>query len=436
MLLFQIVKVSLLGMTNFKKITLDNGLRIITAPNDNSLAVTVLVLVEAGSKYETKEINGLSHFLEHMCFKGTEKRPRSIDISSELDGIGASYNAFTSMEYTGYYAKAEPRRFDKILDVVSDIYLHGIFDQKEIDKERGVIIEEINMYEDLPMRRVQELFTNLLYGDQPAGWDIAGRKEVIQKLNREDFVAYRNKHYLAQSTLVVVAGKFNEDEAVEKIKTAFASIKAGDKQAKIKTEESQAKPEIFLKNKKSDQTHLVLGARAFDIFDQRKYALQVLADILGGGMSSRLFQKIREEMGAAYYVRAENDLLTDHGYLSASAGIDHSKIEPVIKAILGEFRRFVDTPVEEGELQRAKDHLVGHLFLSLETSDEISGFYGGQEILTRKLTTPEDLAQKIQAVTAGEIMAVAKDIFQNQKLNLAIIGPFEDKEKFEAILKI
>ena len=403
---------------------------------DNPTA-TVLVLVEAGSKYETKEINGLSHFLEHMCFKGTEKRPRSIDISSELDGIGASYNAFTSMEYTGYYAKAEPRRFDKILDVVSDIYLHGIFDQKEIDKERGVIIEEINMYEDLPMRRVQELFTNLLYGDQPAGWDIAGRKEVIQKLNREDFVvAYKNKHYLAQSTLVVVAGKFNEDEAVEKIKTAFASIKAGDKQAKIKTEESQAKPEIFLKNKKSDQTHLVLGARSFDIFDQRKYALQVLADILGGGMSSRLFQKIREEMGAAYYVRAESDLLTDHGYLSASAGIDHSKIEPVIKAILGEFRRFVDTPVEEGELQRAKDHLVGHLFLSLETSDEISGFYGGQEILTRKLTTPEDLAQKIQAVTAGEIMAVAKDIFQNQKLNLAIIGPFEDKEKFEAILKI
>jgi len=423
-------------MANFKKITLDNGLRIITAPNDNSLAATVLVLVEAGSKYETKEINGLSHFLEHMCFKGTEKRPRSIDISSELDGIGASYNAFTSMEYTGYYAKAEPRRFDNILDIVSDTYLHGIFDQKEIDKERGVIIEEINMYEDLPMRRVQDLFTNLLYGDQPAGWDVQGRKEVIQKLNREDFIAYKDKHYLAQSTLVVAAGKFNEDEAVEKIKAAFALIKAGDKQAKIKTEESQQKPEIFLKNKKSDQTHLVLGTRAFDIFDQRKYALQVLADILGGGMSSRLFQKIREEMGAAYYVRAESDLFTDHGYLSASAGIDHSKIEPVIGAILGEFRRFTKEAVGGEELQRAKDHLVGHLFLSLETSDEISGFYGGQEILTRQLVAPEDLAQKIQAVTADEIMAVAKDVFQNQKLNLAIIGPFEDKEKFETILKM
>ena len=423
-------------MTNFKKITLDNGLRIITAPNNNSLAATVLVLVEAGSKYETKEINGLSHFLEHMCFKGTEKRPRSIDISSELDGIGASYNAFTSMEYTGYYAKAEPRRFDKILDVVSDIYLHGIFDQKEIDKERGVIIEEINMYDDLPMRRVQDFFINLLYGDQPAGWDVQGRKEVVQKVNREDFVAYKNKHYLAQSTLVVVAGKFNDDEVVEKIKAAFAPIKIGDKQAKIKTEESQAKPEVLLKNKKSDQTHLVLGARSFDIFDQRKYALQVLVDILGGGMSSRLFQKIREEMGAAYYVRAESDLFTDHGYLSASAGIDHNKIEPVIGAILGEFRRFTEEAVEDRELQRAKDHLVGHLFLSLETSDEISGFYGGQEILTRQLVSPENLAQKIQAVTAGEIMAVAKDIFQNKKLNLAIIGPFEDEEKFEKLLKI
>src|SRR3989344_8722732 len=169
-------------MTNFKKITLDNGLRIITAPNNNSLAATVLVLVEAGSKYETKEINGLSHFLEHMCFKGTEKRPRAIDIASELDGIGASYNAFTGQEYTGYYAKAEPRHLDTILDVVSDIYLHQVFDSKEIDKERGVIIEEINMYEDLPMRRVQELFTTLLYGDQPAGWDIAGKKEIIRKL--------------------------------------------------------------------------------------------------------------------------------------------------------------------------------------------------------------------------------------------------------------
>ncbi len=213
----------------YKKIVLDNGLRIIIVPKPDSLTTTILILVEAGSKYETKEINGISHFLEHMCFKGTKKRPQPIDIASELDAIGANYNAFTSMEYTGYFAKAQPNHFDITLDVVSDIYMNQIFNHQEIDKERGVIIEEINMYEDLPMRRVQELFTTLLYGDQPAGWDIAGRKEVIKKITRDDFINYHNKHYLAKSSLVVVAGKFNENEVAEKIKLAFSSIKAGEK---------------------------------------------------------------------------------------------------------------------------------------------------------------------------------------------------------------
>lgn len=423
-------------MTNFNKITLENGLRIITAPKSDSLVTTVLVLVEAGSKYETKEINGLSHFLEHMCFKGTEKRPRSIDIASELDAIGAVSNAFTSMEYTGYFAKAEPRHFDKILDIVSDIYLEPVFNAKEIEKERGVIIEEINMYEDLPMRRVHELFTHLLYGDQPAGWDIAGRKEVIKKVNRDDFIKYRQNHYLANSTLVVVAGNFKEDEAIEKIKKIFASIKIGDKAGKVKTIEQQDRPEILLKKKDSDQTHLVLGVRAYDIFDKRKYALEVLAEVLGGGMSSRLFQRIREEMGAAYYVDAESDLYTDHGYVTASAGIDHNKIESVLEVMLEEFQKTAKEPVEKKELQRVKDKIVGHLFLSLETSNQLANFFGGQEILTRQIISPEEISQKIQAVKTEEIMAVADNIFKNNKLNLAIIGPFEDKEKFEKILKL
>src|SRR3990172_6332839 len=243
------------------KIILKNGLRIITIPMKESLTTTVLILVEAGSKYETKEINGISHFLEHMCFKGTEKRPKSIDISSELDAIGANYNAFTSMEYTGYYAKSQPKHFEKILDVVSDIYLHQVFNSSEIDREKGVIIEEINMYEDLPMRRAQELFTSLLYGDQSAGWDIAGKKEIIQKLNRDDFVKYKSAHYLPQATLVIVAGKIDEVEAEEKIKNYFSLIQSGKKNQKIKTEEKQKKPEISLKHKKTDQTHIVLGVR-------------------------------------------------------------------------------------------------------------------------------------------------------------------------------
>lgn len=426
-------------MQNFNKITLKNGLRIILAPKNDSLATTVLVLVEAGSKYETKEINGISHFLEHMCFKGTKKQPKSIDISSELDAIGASYNAFTSHEYTGYFAKAQPKHFDKILDVISDIYLNPVFEQKEINKERGVIIEEINMYEDLPQKRVHELFTALLYGDQPAGWDIAGKKEVIQKLNCEDFIKYHNEHYLPQSTLAIISGKFDEN-AVEKTEKIFSSINLGGKTPKIKTEEFQSKPEIFVKHKKSDQTHLVLGVRTFDVFDKRKYALQVLSNILGGGMSSRLFQKIREELGAAYYVHSEADFFTDHGFLAVSAGVDNKRVDIVISAILEEFKKMAQEPVSQKELERAKEYLIGHLFLSLETSDEIAGFYGGQEILTGKIITPQELAEKIQAVKVGEIQEIAKEIFKNEKLNLVLIGPFSaedgDKVRFEKNLRL
>ena len=420
----------------FNKITLDNGLRIITVPKQDSLAVTVLVLVEAGSKYEAKDINGISHFLEHMCFKGTEKRPRAIDIASELDGIGANYNAFTSLEYTGYYVKAEPKRFDVALDVVSDIYLNQTLATEEINKERGVIIEEINMGEDLPMHKVWYLFLELLYGDQPAGWEVTGKKEVIQKITRDDFLKYKSEHYLPQSTIIVVAGQFSEQEAVDKVKQAFSQIKSSPKSGKEKTKEEQENPKTLVKFKETDQAHLVVGVRAFDIFDKRRYALEVLSDILGGGMSSRLFQKIRGEMGAAYYVHSSADLYTDHGYLAAACGIDKNKINEVTAAILEEFRKLAGKPVEQGELQRAKDHLTGGMMLSLETSDSLANFCGGQEVLTGKVTAPQELADKIQAVTSEEIMSVAQDIFKNDRLNLALIGPFKDKNEFDKLLRL
>ena len=417
-----------------KKLTLDNGLRLVLVPREASLAATVLVLVETGSKYETKDINGISHFLEHMCFKGTVKRPTAFAIASELDGIGATYNAFTSQEYTGYYAKARPEHLGRILDVVSDIYLNQKFDTMEIDKERGVIIEEINMYEDLPMRKVQDVFMELMYGDQPAGWPIAGRKEVVNRLTREDFVEYHKKHYVAEATIVVIAGAFDEQEVVDGVKKHFVGITTGTKGTKEKTTELQDKPQIALATKETDQTHLVMGVRAFDLFDERKYALELLADILGGGMSSRLFQKVREEMGAAYYIGAGSDLSTDHGYLDVSAGIDHKKIDDVIAAIVSELKRMAAEPVAPEELVRAKEHLIGGLVLGLETSNQWAGFYGAQEALEKKMMSPEELIKKTQGVTAEQIQAVAKDIIKNESLNLAIIGPFKDRERFEKLL--
>ena len=420
----------------FKKTILDNGLRIITAPQPDNPAVTVLVLVEAGSEYETKEINGLSHFLEHLCFKGTKKRPKAIDIAGELDGIGAFYNAFTSQEFTGYFAKAQAKHFGKILDVVSDIYLNSVFDPAEIDKERGVIIEEINMYEDLPMARVYYLFLELLYGDQPAGWNIVGEKGIIKTLKRDAFIKYREKHYLAGKTIVIVAGAINEANAIEKIKNAFTGMAAGAKVKKLKPRESQEKPELLVKYKESDQTHLILGVRGYDVFDKRRFAAEVITDLLGGGMSSRLFQKIREEMGAAYYINAGTDFFSDHGYLRASAGVDRQRLPEVGKAIIAEFKRLRDEPISSVELQKVKDHLVGGLMLGLETSDDLARFYGGQEIIERKIMTPEEIASNIQAVTAEEIKEVAKDLFKDGGLNLAVIGPIKNSDELQSVLQI
>ncbi len=419
----------------FKRIVLPNGMRLVLVSKPDSLATTITVSVEAGSKYETKDKNGLSHFLEHMCFKGTKKRPRAIDISSELDGMGANFNAFTSQEMTSYYIKARNESLDKVMDVIADMYLNPVFNENEIEKERGVIIEEINMYEDTPRRRVQELFMTLVYGDQPAGWDIAGRKEVIRKLNRDDFIKYREAHYVGQATAVVIAGGFEEENIDRKIGDYFAGLLQGEKSSKIAVKEEQTEPAELVKHKDSDQTHLVLGLRAFGIFDERRYILEVLSDILGGGMSSRLFQKIREELGAAYYVQAGTDLYSDHGLVSMMAGVDHKKIEMVISAAIEEFNRFRSEEVDKGELERAKEHLVGNLFLSLETSDELAFYYAFQEIQKLPLITPEELARKIKAVTSEEIKAVAEDLFKNESLNLAVIGPFKEKS-FSDILKM
>lgn len=421
-------------MQPYTKTILSNGLRIITAPRKDDLATTFLVLVEAGSKYETKDISGISHFLEHMCFKGTIRRPKAIDIAGELDGLGAEYNAFTGQEYTGYFAKVEAHKLDQALDIVSDLYLHPVFDPAEIEKEKGVIIEEINMYEDQPQRKVNDYFMELLYGDQPAGWDIAGSKEVIRAATKEQFIRYRQAHYVPSATVVVIAGAFDENTIIKKIESAFSGMQEGVKAGKRAVYEAQTAPQVLLKHKKADQTHCVIGCRAFPIHDNRKYALDVLSDMLGGGMSSRLFQRVREELGAAYYVKSSTDLFTDHGFLAVNAGIDQTKIIKVIEAVLYEMRRFALEPVSPAELTRAQSHTTGRLILGLESSDALASYYGSQEILRDPIVGAEDLIKKINAVTAEEIMAVGKDIIKNERLNMAVIGPLENDDLIQQAL--
>lgn len=419
-------------MKNFKKITLKNKLRIITIPQEG-LSATVLVLVEAGSQYETKKINGLSHFLEHMAFKGTVSRPTALAISSELDQLGAEYNAFTSQEYTGYYAKVKSEFLSQAIDIVADLFINPVFNEKEIEKEKGVVIEELNMYEDLPMKRVAELFEELLYGDQPAGWPIGGRKEIIRCLTRQQLLNYRRRHYVASATVVVVAGSFVRKDVIKYLRKSFAQVSSAKKFGKIKTKESQKTPAVAVKYKKSDQTHLVLGCRAFNAFDKRRFALEVLNGILGGGMSSRLFQRVREQLGAAYYVRSGAKLASDHGYWAVAAGVDHSKVNLAVQAITDELKKIKEELISPQELQRAKNHLTGQMVLGLESSDEQALFYGLQEVMKRSLMTPQAVLKKIQSVTAEEVKQTAQSIFQNKNLNLAIIGPFKDERKFSKI---
>jgi predicted Zn-dependent peptidase len=417
----------------YKKKVLKNGLRVFFVPDEQSLATTIIVLVEAGSKYETKDINGISHFLEHMCFKGTEKRPTQMAITSEFEGMGASYNAFTSQEYTGYYAKIKNEDVKHGLDVLSDMYLNPTLNEKELEKERGVIIEEIRMYEDLPMRRVQDMLMQKMYGDQPAGWDIAGPVETVRKISQKDMVAYRKKHYLPQSTVVVVSGGYkNETEVLKQIQKDFSGMRDGKKYKKIKVQESQKKYEESWYEKKVDQTHFAMGIRTFPLKDKRRHALEVLAGILGAGMSSRLFQKVRTELGAAYYIHASTDLFTDHGLLNISGGVEHGKLEEAIRRTWEECLDIVKNGVTEEELQRTKNFLTGQMVLGLETSEEKGFFFGMREILGLETEDPKVGKKALESVTRKEVQNIAKLIFKPEKTTLAVITP--EKKDFRHLI--
>jgi predicted Zn-dependent peptidase len=419
----------------FTKKVLKNGLRILTVPMKDNPTVTVLVLVEAGSKYERRENNGISHFLEHMCFKGTDKRPSALEITKELDGIGAHYNAFTGQEHTGYYAKADYKNFDKILDVVSDMYLNPMLPEKEIEKEKGVIIEELNMYEDLPDRKVWDVFSSLLYGDVPAGWTIVGPKENIKIMRRADFIDYRMRHYVSEATTIIVAGKINENDVMKKVTQAFKGISNRKKEDKRKVIESQNAPQISIFYKETDQTHIVIGSRTFNAYNKYNPIIRVMGAVLSGGMSSRLFQRMRDQLGICYYVRAGNDVFTDHGVFAVSAGVDSTRLKEGIKAILEELKRIATETINPEELKKVKQYLIGSLHLGLESSDSVADFYGGQEIIHKDLKNPEDIVKEINAVTAEDVKFMAERIFKNETLNMAIVGKFKDEKEFENVLK-
>ncbi|HBI33855.1 MAG TPA: hypothetical protein DEA43_04410 [Candidatus Moranbacteria bacterium] len=421
---------------NYKKTTLKNGLRILTIPMSGTQTATVMLMVGVGSRYETEKQAGLSHFIEHMLFKGTTKRPTAQSISEELDSIGGEFNAFTSKDKTAYYAKVDSRHIEKALDVVSDIFLNSKIEQVEIDRERGPILQELSMYEDEPRRSVGDEFEKMLYTDQPLGRGIVGYKKTISDFKRKDFVSYMKKYYSANETVVCVAGKFDEKEIVSQIKSYFSDFQAGEKVAMKKVVEKQSSPKVHIKFKKTDQTHLIIGTRAYPQNHKDRYVLAMLSVILGGNMSSRLFIKIRERQGLAYFVHTSVDTYQDCGYIATQAGIDHKKVEQTIKAILEEYKKISLEKVDAKELQKAKDYVKGRAVMGFEASDDMAMFFIDQEMHKEKILTPKEVFAKVDAVTLEDILRVSKDVFQNNKLNLAIVGPHKNSKKIEEMLNL
>lgn len=422
-------------MINFEKIKLSNGLRIITAPMKETKAVTILLLIGTGSRYEEKKLNGISHFLEHLFFKGTKRRPSSLEITQELDGVGASYNAFTADEETGFYIRVPADHFSLGLDVLMDILFNSKFDPEEIEREKGVILEEINMYQDIPQRYVFDLTKQLFYGNTTLGRPTVGIKKTIKKFQRDDFIQYRENFYNPNNMIIAVAGNKTTDWQ-KAIKNYLAEYPFKKKINYQKVESKQKSPRVLFHYKPTDQAHLTLGFPTFPRTDKRRPVLKILNNLLGETMSSRLFTQVRERRGLAYYIGTDFWDFHDNGAILAHAGIDLQRIEESIKVILEEFAKMKNKKVKQSELDKAKENLKGRMYLGLEDSVSVASFLADQELFWNKIETPEQIIHKVFKVNIDDIMKLANHLFVPEKLNLTMISPFKNKEKLQKLFKI
>lgn len=414
----------------YKTEILSNGLKVATAHLPNTEAVTVLILVGAGSRYETEAQRGISHFLEHMFFKGAKKYTKAAEVAEAIDSVGGEFNAFTGKEYAGYYVKVARDKKDVALDVLSDMMLNSTFAQEEIDKERGVIIEEYNMYQDTPMYQSGWDFEHLIYGDQPLGWDQIGTKEVIQTVNHDDFVNYKKGLYTADNTTIVVAGNVTHEEILADIDKYFPfgdDKKAYDFKA-LEPHDDQKR--VFLREKKTEQAHIVLGVETVPVEHPDHFAVKLLSVILGGNMSSRMFLNVREAHGLSYYIHTSTDDYLDAGILSTRAGVDLKRTEEAVTRIRDEYLKIAAEGVPEKELQKAKDYLKGKIVLSFEDSEEVAHFYAKQFLMYKKVRSMEEVFAEVDKVTTDDIKRLCEGFFKPERMRLVVIGPFNDENQF------
>ena len=417
----------------YKKTILKNKVRLITAPLKETQTANLLVLVKVGSRQENKKNNGASHFIEHLMFKGTKKRPTTLDLSKALDGVGAEFNAFTGKDFTGYYVKSDTKHLSLSIDVLSDMLLNSKFDPKEISREKGVIVEEINMYEDNPLMYVDDLLEREMYDGHPLGFSIAGSRETVRELSSKDLVSYKNKFYYGGNIVICLAGNFT-DKHLKEIEQKFKFKNTAKKSAISKISIKQTKPRVGIMFKETEQSQIALGFPAFSYTDKRLHALQLLSIILGGNMSSRLFLSVRERNGLAYFVRSSLSVYEETGALVIQSGLDKSRVESAIKLIVAELSK-IKKGVTNEELTRAKEYLFGKTALNLEDTSHVAQWYAQQELMTGKMTTPEQKNEIIRKITKEEVKKVAEQVINFNRASLAVIGPFKDKSKFEKIFK-
>lgn len=419
-----------------KKSVLDNGLRVVSKNLPGTEAVTVLVLVGAGSRYENREINGISHFLEHMFFKGAKKYTNTREVSEVIDGVGGDFNAFTGKEYAGYYVKLGGENLGLALDVLADMLIDARFDPEEIEKERGVILEEYNMYQDTPMYQIGWDFEKMIFGDQPLGWDQVGTKELIKSISQKQFKDYFKALYTPANSVLVVAGKVpNHDAVVKQVEELF-KFKNTEKTLEMADFEGFTSEEkIVLRDKKTEQAHVMLGVPGYAEDDERSYAAKLLAIIMGGNMSSRLFLGVREAHGLAYYISSTTDEYIDAGTFSVSAGVSLERIDLAISSIVAELAKVAKEGVDAAELEKAKKYYSGKIKLRLEDSEEYAHLLGKYELLEGEYVEPAELLKKIEGVTLEQVNEAARDLLREEELRLCVIGPFSDQERFAKLLK-
>ena len=423
-------------MSVYQKTVLSNGLRIVTSEMPHTRSVCITIFIGAGSRYELPEQAGLSHFVEHLCFKGTERRPTSKEISETIDGIGGVLNGGTDKELTVYWVKVARPHYLVALDLLVDMLRNSKFDPVEMENERKVIIEELNMSMDSPQSRVDTLIDEVVWPNQALGRDVAGSKDTVSAINRQTILGHVSRLYLPGNSVISVAGDISHDEVVDSIAKAFGDWPNGVAGDWSPAEDSQDTPRLKVEPRKTEQVHLCMAVRGLSNRHPDRFILDLLNVVLGEGMSSRLFLEIRERKGLAYDIHSHVSYFRDSGSLAIYAGVDPKKIELTLEAILGELVRLRDDRIPEAEVIKAKEMGKGRLMLRMEDTRSVSGWMGGQELLTGRVLSVDEVVSIVDAITASDMQRVAKELFLTSKVNLALVGPVRNKRRLEKLLKL